>query len=115
MTAIQAYEKTLSEGVLRALADVGAIIYGVADPADAGLRVPTVCFNLPGMHPADVAQQMADRFAIGIRDGHMYAPRLMARLGLAMDSGAVRASLVHYNTLSEVDRFAEALRGLRPS
>ena len=47
---------------------------------------------------------------IGIRDGHMYAPRLMARLNLSMDSGAVRASLVHYNSLAEVVRFAEALK-----
>ena len=46
----------------------------------------------------------------GIRDGHMYAPRLMARLGLSMDRGALRVSLVHYNTLDEVDRFGDALR-----
>lgn len=115
MTAIQSYERELSAAVLKALADVGAVVYGVADPAAAALRVPTVCFNLPGMHPADVAQRMADQFDIGIRDGHMYAPRLMARLGLAMESGAVRASLVHYNTLAEVDRFAEALHKLRAS
>jgi selenocysteine lyase/cysteine desulfurase len=49
---------------------------------------------------------------IGIRDGHMYAPRLMARLGLAIDHGAVRASLVHYNTLSEIERFGELLKTL---
>jgi selenocysteine lyase/cysteine desulfurase len=29
-----------------------------------------------------------------------------------MDKGAVRASLVHYNTLDEVERFADALRTL---
>ena len=52
---------------------------------------------------------MAER-GIAIRDGHMYAPRLMQRLGLAMDRGAVRASLVHYNTVGEVRRFGEALR-----
>ena len=47
---------------------------------------------------------------IGIRDGHMYAPRLMKRLNLSMDSGAIRASLVHYNTVEEIRRFGEALR-----
>jgi selenocysteine lyase/cysteine desulfurase len=46
----------------------------------------------------------------GIRDGHMYAPRLMDRLGLALDSGAVRVSLVHYNTVDEIERFGNALR-----
>jgi selenocysteine lyase/cysteine desulfurase len=39
----------------------------------------------------------------------MYSPRLMKRLGLALESGAVRASLVHYNTLEEVRRFGSAL------
>ena len=38
----------------------------------------------------------------------MYSPRLMARLGL-MPGGAVRASLVHYNTPEEVERFRAAL------
>jgi selenocysteine lyase/cysteine desulfurase len=58
-----------------------------------------------------VAGRLAEA-GVGIRDGHMYAPRLMDRLGLAMDKGAVRASLVHYNSAAEIDCFAEALRGL---
>jgi selenocysteine lyase/cysteine desulfurase len=29
-----------------------------------------------------------------------------------MDSGAVRASLVHYNTVAEVERFGNCLRDL---
>ena len=52
------------------------------------------------------------RAQIGIRDGHMYAPRLMGRLGLSMDRGAIRVSLVHYNTKAEIERFAEALPGV---
>ena len=36
-------------------------------------------------------------------------PRLMKRLGLTKESGAVRASLVHYNTVEEVRRFGSAL------
>ena len=49
---------------------------------------------------------------IGIRDGHMYAPRLMNRLGLSMDSGAIRVSLLHYNTIEEIHRFEKALRAI---
>jgi selenocysteine lyase/cysteine desulfurase len=33
----------------------------------------------------------------------------MKRLGLSKESGAVRASLVHYNTVEEVRRFGSAL------
>jgi cysteine desulfurase family protein (TIGR01976 family) len=105
---IEAHEGDLSRAMLKVLAGAGAQVYGVADAGVVERRVPTFCFNLPGAHPAAVARGLAAA-DIGARDGHMYAPRLMERLGLALDEGAVRASLVHYNTLGEIDRFAEAL------
>lgn len=108
MTGIRHYEHMLSRTLLETLARAGATIYGVGDPARVSERVPTVCFNLPGISPAHVVERMAAA-DIGIRDGHMYAPRLMGRLGLAMDSGCVRVSLVHYNTFEEIDRFAAVL------
>jgi selenocysteine lyase/cysteine desulfurase len=49
------------------------------------------------------------REGIGIRDGHMYAPRLMKRLGVSQESGVVRVSAVHYNTMEEVRRFGDVL------
>lgn len=109
MTAIRHHEQDLSRAMLEELAEAGATVYGIADPARSDERVPTVCFNLKDEHPARVVERMSDA-GFGIRDGHMYAPRLMARLGLAMDRGCVRASLVHYNTLEEIARFGEALR-----
>jgi cysteine desulfurase family protein (TIGR01976 family) len=109
LNGVRAYEQTLSEKTLTALNAVGATIYGVGDPARSIERVPTICFNLGDMDPKDVVEKAAAA-DIGIRDGHMYAPRLMARLGLSMDRGAVRTSLVHYNTYDEVERFAEFLR-----
>ena len=112
MTAIQAYERTLSLALLRVLRSSGAAIYGISTDARVNERVPTVCFNLPGVAPAAVTEGAA-RAGIGIRDGHMYSPRLMKRLGLSIESGAVRVSLVHYNTLSEIERFGELLVQLR--
>ncbi len=109
MRAIQAYEQVLSRTLLNVLQNAGATIYGIHDPDRAAERVPTICFNLPGKHPADVVEQMA-KADFGIRDGHMYAPRLMHRLGLAMDRGCVRVSLVHYNTVEEIRRFGDALK-----
>ena len=65
---------------------------------------------------AFTAVPLVDRGAhargIGIRDGHMYAPRLMKRLNLSMDSGCIRASLVHYNTVEEILRFEAALKDI---
>jgi selenocysteine lyase/cysteine desulfurase len=109
MSAIKAYEQTLSRALLEVLTEANATVYGIDDPARTSERVPTVCFNLGDVHPAQVVEKVAQA-GIGIRDGHMYAPRLMGRLGLAMDRGAVRVSLVHYNTLDEIHRFGDALR-----
>jgi cysteine desulfurase family protein (TIGR01976 family) len=106
--AIRAYEEFLSLEMLRILNDIGAAVYGMADKERIHERVPTLCFNLPNLSPAKVTEGLAKR-NIGVRDGHMYAPRLMKRLGLAADSGAVRASLVHYNTVEEVRKFGSAL------
>ncbi len=114
LASIRAYEGSLSRELIRVLQDCGATIYGVADRKRISERVPTVCFNLPGMPPARVTEELAKQ-DIGVRDGHMYAPRLMKRLGLTKESGAVRASLVHYNTLEEVHKFESALAKLKAS
>ena len=114
LRAIRAYEESLALAMLRVLKDCGATVYGVADEKRIGERVPTLCFNLPNIPPAKVTEELAKR-NIGIRDGHMYSPRLMQRLGLSKESGAARASLVHYNTLAEVRRFGSALAEIKDS
>lgn len=108
---IRAYEVLLSLEMLRVLNERDAKIYGLSGEGRVHQRVPTLCFNLPNIAPAKVTEAMA-RAGIGIRDGHMYAPRLMQRLGLRQDSGVVRASLVHYNTMDEIHSFGNALLDL---
>ncbi len=108
LKAIRAYEESLSLEMLRVLNDCGAVVYGIADKKRISERVPTLSFNLPNISPARVTEKLAKQ-NIGVRDGHMYSPRLMQRLGVAKEVGAVRASLVHYNTLEEVRRFGSAL------
>ncbi len=108
MCAVRAYEASLSLELLRTLTNCGATVYGINDESRLGQRVPTFCFNLAGVLPATVTETLS-RDGIAVRDGHMYAPRLMRRLGLPLDTGAVRASLVHYNTVAEIHRFREAI------
>ena len=108
MTAIRSYEESLSLELLRILRECGATIYGVREDHRVHERVPTLCFNLRKISPARVTETMADA-GIGIRDGHMYTPRLMKRFGLSQDSGVVRISAVHYNTMEEIHRFADVL------
>ena len=106
--AIRDYEAQLSRTMLDLLANAKATVYGVTAKNEISHRTPTLCFNLPGISPDKVTERLAQQ-NIGVRDGHMYSPRLMKRLGLTKESGAVRASLVHYNTLEEVRRFGSAL------
>jgi selenocysteine lyase/cysteine desulfurase len=111
ITSIRKYEASLSFEMLEALRGAGATIYGVDDMSRLAERVPTFCFNLPNVAPAVVTEVMSGR-GIGIRDGHMYAPRLMKRLGACLDIGVNRASLVHYNTIQEIHEFGKVLRDI---
>jgi selenocysteine lyase/cysteine desulfurase len=113
MQAIRDYEMSLSLEIGRVLRECGAQIYGIDTDARVAERVPTFCFNLPGRSPQAVTEALA-RANIGIRDGHMYAPRLMRRLGVPVESGVARVSLVHYNTMAEIHRFGNVLSELRP-
>jgi len=108
MEAIAAYERTLSAAMLDALETIeGLTVHGVSDRARLNERVPTFAFTVEGVESAAIANRLAE-LNIGVRSGHMYSPRLLTRLGL-MPGGAVRASLVHYNTMEEIARFRDAL------
>jgi cysteine desulfurase family protein (TIGR01976 family) len=108
MDAIADYERSLSAALLDAVESIdGAVVHGVTDRRELVHRVPTVCFSIEGLAASAIAEGLAQQ-GVGARSGHMYSPRLMERLHL-MPGGAVRVSLVHYNTVDEVARFREAL------
>jgi selenocysteine lyase/cysteine desulfurase len=108
MNTIAEYERTLSKLLLDEVARMpGATVYGVTDRERLDERVPTLCFTVAGFESPAVAGGLAAR-DFGVRSGHMYSPRLIARLGL-LPAGAVRASLVHYNTAAEIARFGAEL------
>ena len=80
--AIRGYEAQLSCAMLDALTKANATVYGITAKDQISHRTPTLCFNLPGISPAKVTEALANQ-NIGVRDGHMYSPRLMKRLGLS--------------------------------
>ena len=82
----------------------------IIGPAHAeASRVSTISF----VHDRTSSQEIADFVTardIGIRHGHMYAIRICERLGMAdVADGVVRVSMVHYNTVEEIDRLIEVL------
>jgi cysteine desulfurase family protein (TIGR01976 family) len=108
LSTIAQYERGLSAALLDAIVRLpGATVHGVRAPQDLDKRVPTVAFTVDGITPDALAAALAAR-EIGVRSGHMFAPRLMRRLN-TLPGGVVRASLVHYNTVDEIARFAEIL------
>ncbi|EXF80906.1 hypothetical protein CFIO01_03414 [Colletotrichum fioriniae PJ7] len=84
-------------------------IRGDASPA-ASTRVPTVSFTVKGKSSQSVVEGVEAQSIAGIRWGHFFSKRLAEKiLGLGED-GVVRVSLVHYNTVEEVDVIIEALK-----
>ena len=71
-------------------------------------RVPTVSFKARARDSAEIVGE-TDRHGVGIRFGDFHSRRLIEALDLAEGSGVVRVSMVHYNTLDEVDRLIGAL------
>ena len=76
--------------------------------ADRAVRVPTISFKAEGRDSGAIVREV-DKAGIGIRFGDFHSRRLVEHLGLAEGEGVVRVSMVHYNTLEEVDRLVAAL------
>jgi len=109
LSAIHTYEFELSQTLLDVLEETpGVTVYGITDRQRLAERVPTVSFNLKGMHPRQVAEAL-DKAGIYVWDGNYYALAVTERLGLEASGGMVRVGPVHYNTAEEVARFGEAL------
>lgn len=75
--------------------------------ANASLRVPTISFTVEGRQPDQIVRAV-DEAKVGIRHGDFHSRRLAEALDLG-PAGALRVSMVHYNTIAEVDRLITAL------
>ncbi|SFP95064.1 cysteine desulfurase-like protein [Tranquillimonas alkanivorans] len=71
-------------------------------------RVPTIAFKFDGVDSGAVARAM-DAYGIAIRFGDFHSRRLVEDLGEDGDNGVLRVSMVHYNTVEQVDRLTAAL------
>ena len=104
MDAVRAHEQELARYALETLRrEVPEIeLYG----PDAASRGGVVAFNLPGIHPHDVAQ-ILDRAGICVRAGHHCTMPLHERFDLA---ATARASFNVYTIPEEIDALAVGLR-----
>jgi cysteine desulfurase family protein (TIGR01976 family) len=109
--AFAGHEEILAERLLAYLRQKEAVTVVGPPSADRHRRVPTVSFTVEGRRPEEIVEPLGAE-KIAVRHGHFYAPRLIEALGLAEHGGVVRVSMVHYNTVAEVDRLIEVLETL---
>jgi cysteine desulfurase/selenocysteine lyase len=104
MDAVRAHERELLVYGLEALSRgvPGIELYG---PMDPDLRGGVIPFNLPGIHPHDVAQVL-DRSGVAVRAGHHCTMPLHERLDLA---ATARASFSVYSTTADIDALVAGL------
>ena len=105
--AIADHEAALAErllGYLRSKPRVRVI----GSPQVDAARLPTISFVVQDTDPEAVVCHI-DALGIGIRFGDFHSRRLVDHLGLTPRKGVVRVSLVHYNTLDEVERLVRGL------
>jgi cysteine desulfurase/selenocysteine lyase len=108
MDRVRAHERDLVAYALETIDEKvpGITLYGPMDPDRRGGVVP---FNLPDIHPHDVAQ-LLDRAAICVRAGHHCTMPLHERLNLA---ATARASFSVYSTRSDIDALVTGLRDVQ--
>jgi cysteine desulfurase/selenocysteine lyase len=103
---IHNHERSLTEYAVSEL-DKLEIVNSIG-PRDFAARGGIVSFDIPNLHPHDLGTYL-DHLGIAIRTGHHCAmPLVRDRLGLV---ATARASFYLYNSLEEVDKFIEGVKG----
>lgn len=103
---ISTIEKSLTSQLVNGLAGIPGI--RIVGPTSTENRVGTVSFLHERVSPPEICQA-TDAAGVAIRYGHMYAYRLCQALGIPLETGVVRASLVHYNSHEDIDRLLDVV------
>jgi cysteine desulfurase family protein (TIGR01976 family) len=85
-------------------------IYGEPS-SDRNLRIPVISFRVKGQSSLGIIDAIEARSNYGCRNGHFYSKRLCGTVLEIPDSedGVVRCSLLHYNTVEEVEGLVKVL------
>ncbi|WP_297499532.1 cysteine desulfurase [Thermococcus sp.] len=102
---IERQERKLVKRTVGGLEELEIPWYG---PRNLKKHAGVVSFNVPPLHPHDVAAVLDER-NIMVRSGHHCALPVMKKLGI---NGTVRASFHVYNSLEEVETFLGVLEEL---
>ena len=101
-TAVAEHERSLMEAMNKVLSSAEGLFLAAGEAAD---RIPLYTFTIEGVHPLDAAT-LLDKMGFALRSGHMCAEPIVDRIG---GGSMLRASLMPYNTVEEVEAFGAAL------
>ena len=104
--AIRKQEEEIQEVLLKYLRSKPDMITIYGEPSsDRRLRVPVISFRVKGRKSFDIIAEVEQKSNYGCRPGHFYSKRLCERvLGIQDgDDGVIRVSLLHYNTVEELE------------
>ncbi|ASA77050.1 cysteine desulfurase [Thermococcus sp. 5-4] len=102
---IEKQEHKLVKRITEGLDELEVPWYG---PRNLKKHAGVVSFNVPPLHPHDVAA-ILDEHGIMVRSGHHCALPVMKKLGI---NGTVRASFHVYNSVEEVEKFLSVMEEL---
>jgi cysteine desulfurase/selenocysteine lyase len=107
MDNVHRHEQTITAYALEGLATVPGLT--VLGPLDATQRGGAISFEIPGVHPHDVATVLDSR-GIAVRAGHHCAKPAHARFGV---QSSTRMSSYLYTAPAEIDALGEGLEYTR--
>ena len=75
-------------------------------------RAPTIAFTMNNKSSKDLSSELV-KYGIATRNDNFYAWRCLKALGIDVDDGVVRTSMVHYNTQKDVGNLINALKRIK--
>lgn len=105
---ISTHEEELAAPIINFLNSRSGVRIIGENAADKNIRVPTISFTVEGRKSSEIPL-LVDPHKIGIRWGDFYAHRLIDDLNLRSNDGVIRISMVHYNTIDEVNQLIRVL------
>jgi len=106
---IRGYERVLVTRLIDGLLKIPRLkLYGITDKSCFERRCPTVAFRIEGHSPIELAMRLG-RHGIFVWHGNCFALNLTERLDVEKSGGFLRVGLMHYNNMSEVEKFLSVL------
>ena len=107
------HETAQANRILNAVKAIPGVRIMGRDSASEGDRAATISFTVAGTTSKALVDRLVEK-EIAVRNGNFYAVRCLEALGIEdTEDGVVRISLVHYNSVEDVDRLVEGLGYLR--